>query len=64
MRPTRLSQILDLFAKDDQLINVYAGELEMRPPGAPTTWVNQWIPGSRDVSRVAFALKRLSPRPA
>ena len=27
---------LDLFGKDNQL-NVYAGELEVRPPGAPTT---------------------------
>jgi len=31
-----LSQILDLFANDSQL-NVYAGQLEGRPPGAPTT---------------------------
>ena len=27
---------LDLFVADDQL-NVYAGELGVRPPGAPTT---------------------------
>ena len=32
----RLSHILDLFAEDDRL-NVYAGELEVRPPAAPTT---------------------------
>src|SRR2546421_12780841 len=32
----RLSQILDLIAEDNRL-NVYAGELEVRPPGAPTT---------------------------
>jgi hypothetical protein len=32
----RLSQVLDLFVEDDQL-NIYAGELEVRPPGAPTT---------------------------
>ena len=32
----RLSQILDLFAEDNRL-NVYAGKLELRPPGAPTT---------------------------
>jgi hypothetical protein len=32
----RLAQIRDLFAEDDRL-NVYAGELEVRPPGAPTT---------------------------
>jgi hypothetical protein len=32
----RLTQILDLFVEDDRL-NVYAGELEVRPPGAPTT---------------------------
>jgi len=35
-RRARLSQVLDLFAEDDRL-NVYAGELEVRPPGAPTT---------------------------
>jgi hypothetical protein len=33
-----LSQILDLFAEDDRL-NVYTGELEVRPPGAPTIHV-------------------------
>jgi hypothetical protein len=35
----RLAQdamFLDRFAEDDRL-NVYAGELEVRPPGAPTT---------------------------
>src|SRR5438046_2328335 len=32
----RLSQILDLFLEDSRL-NVYAGELEVRPPGVPTT---------------------------
>jgi hypothetical protein len=31
-----LAQILDPFAEDNRL-NVYAGELEVRPPGAPTT---------------------------
>ena len=31
-----ISQVLDLLAEDDRL-NVYAGELEVRPPGAPTT---------------------------
>jgi hypothetical protein len=30
------SQVLDLLAEDSRL-NVYAGELEVRPPGAPTT---------------------------
>jgi hypothetical protein len=30
-----LSQILDLFA-EDRWRNLYAGELEVRPPGAPT----------------------------
>jgi hypothetical protein len=30
------SQLLDFFAADDRL-NVYAGELDVRPPGAPTT---------------------------
>jgi len=28
-------EILDLFLEDDSL-NVYAGKLEVRPPGAPT----------------------------
>jgi hypothetical protein len=32
----RLVQILELFVEDDRL-DVYAGELEVRPPGAPTT---------------------------
>ena len=32
----RLAQILDLLA-EDSWTNVYAGELEVRPPGAPTT---------------------------
>ena len=32
----RLVQILDLFGEDSWR-NVYAGELEVRPPGAPTT---------------------------
>jgi hypothetical protein len=31
-----LAQILDLFAEDSWR-NVYAGELEVRPPAAPTT---------------------------
>jgi len=35
-RLARLAQLLDLLAEDDQL-NVYAGKLEVRPPGAPTT---------------------------
>ena len=30
------TQLLELFAEDSQL-NVYAGELKVRPPGAPTT---------------------------
>src|SRR2546430_12043708 len=30
-------QILDLFAEDSWRINVYGTELEVRPPGAPTT---------------------------
>jgi hypothetical protein len=32
----QLVQILDLFGEDSWR-NVYAGELEVRPPGAPTT---------------------------
>ena len=35
-RRARLSQILDLFGEDSRL-NVHAGELEVRPPGAPTS---------------------------
>jgi hypothetical protein len=35
-RRTRLAQIFELLAEDSQL-NVCAGELEVRPPGAPTT---------------------------
>jgi hypothetical protein len=30
-----LAQVLDLIFEDDRL-NVYAGELEVRPPAAPT----------------------------
>jgi hypothetical protein len=29
------------FPEDSRLINVYAGELEVRPPGAPTTEPHQ-----------------------
>ena len=32
----QLAQILDLIFEDNRL-NVYAGKLEVRPPGAPTT---------------------------
>jgi hypothetical protein len=35
-RPVRLAQIVDLFAEDSWR-NIYAGEHEVRPPGAPTT---------------------------
>jgi hypothetical protein len=31
-----LAQVVDLFVEDSQR-NVYAGELEVRPPDAPTT---------------------------
>jgi hypothetical protein len=37
IKRVRLAQILELIVEDSQLINVYAGELEVRPPGAPTT---------------------------
>jgi hypothetical protein len=36
------SQFLDLIVEDDRL-NVYAGELEVRPPGAPTTEGLGWV---------------------
>jgi len=35
MNRAQLVQVLELILKDDRL-NVYAGELEVRPPGAPT----------------------------
>jgi hypothetical protein len=44
----RLGQILDLFAEDDRL-NVYAGELEVRPRGAPTTTAAGASPPSQPV---------------
>jgi len=50
--------VLDLLAEDSRP-NVCAGELEVRPPDAPTTG-----PDIEERGRVAFALKRLSPRPA
>jgi PadR family transcriptional regulator len=34
--PPRLSHILDLISEDNRL-SIHAGELEVRPPGAPTT---------------------------
>jgi hypothetical protein len=37
----QLAQILDLFAEDSWR-RVYAGELEVRPPGAPTTEPALW----------------------
>jgi hypothetical protein len=40
----RLAQVLDLFAEDSWR-NVYAGELEVRPPGAPTTEPAWWVEG-------------------
>ena len=36
IKGARLAQILDLFGEDSWR-NVYAGEREVRPPGAPTT---------------------------
>ena len=35
-KQAQITAILDLFAEDNRL-NVYAGKLEVRPPGAPTT---------------------------
>jgi hypothetical protein len=35
LRVSRLAHILDLFGEDSWRINVYAGQLEVRPPGAP-----------------------------
>ena len=52
--------ILDLFAEDDWR-SVYAGELEVRPPGAPTTGPDtekrgRWIWLSQSVAGVVDAL--------
>jgi hypothetical protein len=43
----RLAQILDLVGEDSWR-NVYAGELEVRPPGAPTTDVALAVPVAED----------------
>ena len=47
-QPARLSQVLEFFVEDSQL-NVYAGELEVRPPGAPTTELTEcaWAGSNR-----------------
>jgi hypothetical protein len=45
-RCARLAQILDLFGEDSWR-NVYAGELEVRPPGAPTIAVVSALSGPR-----------------
>jgi hypothetical protein len=42
----RLAHVLDLFAEENRL-NVYAGELEVRPPGAPTIGVECEAPSRR-----------------
>src|SRR5207249_8421038 len=50
-----LSQILDLFAEDSWR-GVYAGELEVRPPGAPTT-----LGRTRTAQALATTLRLLIP---
>jgi len=45
---------LDLLAEDDRL-NVYAGELEVRPPGAPTIAVVSALLQLRDPAPAAGA---------
>jgi hypothetical protein len=53
----RLSHILDLFAEDSQL-NVYAGELEVRPPGAPTfEWETAAFGRRRIFGALSFGLR-------
>jgi hypothetical protein len=37
----QLMQIRDPVGEDTWRINVYAGELDVRPPGAPTAWPGQ-----------------------
>jgi len=48
-----LRQILDLLAEDDRL-NVYAGELEVRPPSTPTTEADK-APTGNALSRLIGA---------
>ncbi|PYQ84004.1 MAG: IS110 family transposase [Acidobacteria bacterium] len=48
-RRARLPQVLQLLAEDSRL-NVYAGEREVRPPGAPTTGANRWTRGGTSMS--------------
>jgi hypothetical protein len=57
----RLSHILDLFAKDSQL-NVYAGELEVRPPVAPTIEWEQRLSAVGESLAPSHLVSVLSPR--
>src|SRR5260370_12746654 len=53
---SRLAQILDLFGEDSRR-NVYAGELEVRPPCAPTTHqlaVRSCSPGPDDAETLRW----------
>jgi hypothetical protein len=50
-KQAQITAILDLFWEDGQL-NVYRGELEVRPPDAPTTGPDtkkrgRWVSGRR-----------------
>jgi hypothetical protein len=50
----RLAQVLDLIFEDNRL-NVYAGKLEVRPPGAPTIAVVSALLQLRDPAPAAGA---------
>ena len=53
-RRTHLAQILDPFFEDGRL-NVHAGELEVRPPGSPTTGPDR---GIKDSAQPFVAMSR------
>jgi hypothetical protein len=61
----QLAQILDLLAEDSRL-NVYAGKLEVRPPGAPTTEPLWGIRGrllvAKTLGHLSTAIRRLGRR--
>ena len=55
-----VQEVFDLISEDDSL-NVYAGELEVRPPGAPTT---RWIGAAAKAAkgRKAIPSRKGAPR--
>ena len=64
----RTFMISSIFWEDSRRINVYAGELEVRPPRAPTTLgvgvlgVGSWCPTARDHSATDCAAAELNRR--